>query len=58
MNIISLMSGTSLDAKWRKKFGGNIYTYDGSHGCVNLPKDVAATIYANAYLGMPVIVAQ
>lgn len=46
------------DAKWRKKFGGNIYTYDGSHGCVNLPKDVAATIYANAYLGMPVIVAQ
>jgi len=46
------------DAAWRRKFGGNIYTYDGSHGCVNLQKNVAATIYANSYVGMLVIVAQ
>lgn len=25
------------DASWRSRFGGNIYTYSGSHGCINLP---------------------
>lgn len=33
------------DAAWQSSFGGNIYTYAGSHGCVNLPVDVAALIY-------------
>lgn len=33
------------DASWRSSFGGNIYKTNGSHGCVNLPYDVAETIY-------------
>ena len=33
------------DADWRGSFGGNIYQTSGSHGCVNLPVDVAAVIY-------------
>lgn len=43
------------DAPWRSSFGGNIYTYAGSHGCINLPYDAAKTIYENAYSGMMVI---
>ena len=43
------------DATWRGAFGGNIYTYDGSHGCVNLPYDAVATMYEYAQEGMPVI---
>ncbi len=44
------------DASWRKKFGGNIYMSNGSHGCVNLPKDVAYTLYDMVTVGTPVIV--
>lgn len=33
------------DATWRSSFGGTIYKTNGSHGCVNLPYDVAETIY-------------
>ncbi len=29
------------DADWRGAFGGSIYTYNGSHGCVNLPVSAA-----------------
>lgn len=43
------------DASWRSTFGGTIYKTNGSHGCVNLPYDMAKTIYENAYTGMPVI---
>ena len=39
------------DANWRGKFGSNIYTYDGSHGCVNLPKNVAYELYDLIKLG-------
>lgn len=45
------------DAKWRRSFGCEIYKTNGSHGCVNLQHEVAKTIYANAYIGLPVIVA-
>lgn len=44
------------DATWRSKFGGSIYTYSGSHGCVNLPPRFAYDLYEYAYTGMPVIV--
>lgn len=44
------------DARWRSSFGGNIYTYDGSHGCVNCPTKLAKEIYNNCYVGMTVIV--
>lgn len=44
------------DASWRRKFGGNIYLSNGSHGCVNLPKDIAYTLYDLVTVGTPVIV--
>ena len=44
------------DAGWRRNFGSGIYISNGSHGCVNLPRETAATIYNNSYVGMFVIV--
>ena len=44
------------DASWRSSFGGNIYKTSGSHGCVNLPPDVAKTIYENITLGTAIII--
>ncbi|MBQ8053476.1 MAG: L,D-transpeptidase family protein [Lachnospiraceae bacterium] len=44
------------DASWRSSFGGNIYKYDGSHGCVNLPPSIAPTFYNYVRTGMPVVV--
>ena len=50
-------SGIGLhDAVWRGKFGGNIYTYDGSHGCINLPMDFASWLFDNSFVGMPVFI--
>lgn len=43
------------DASWRGAFGGNIYQYNGSHGCVNLPVWAAAEIYNNIEAGYPII---
>lgn len=43
------------DATWRGKFGNDIYLTDGSHGCVNLPKDVAAELYGLVEVGTPVV---
>ena len=44
------------DASWRAEFGGNLYLWEGSHGCVNVPYDAAASIYQNIEVGMPVVV--
>ncbi len=44
------------DATWRSSFGGNIYKNSGSHGCINLPYNVAKTIYNNIEVGTPIIV--
>lgn len=33
------------DASWRGSFGGSIYKYSGSHGCINLPTKKAAAMY-------------
>lgn len=45
------------DAPWRNgQFGGNIYRSNGSHGCVNLPVDVASKLYDLVSVGTPVIV--
>ncbi len=44
------------DASWRKSFGGNIYKHNGSHGCVNIPRDVANQLYNMVGLGTVVIV--
>jgi lipoprotein-anchoring transpeptidase ErfK/SrfK len=34
------------DANWQPWFGGNRYTFAGSHGCVNMPYDAAAKLYS------------
>lgn len=44
------------DATWRNDFGGTIYQYDGSHGCVNLPYYVAKTIFNTVEIGTLVII--
>lgn len=44
------------DASWRDSFGGSIYLGNGSHGCVNLPKETAQKIYQNIDKTMPIIV--
>ena len=46
------------DASWRSSFGGSIYVGSGSHGCVNLPRDAAASLYNIVWVGMPVMVHQ
>ena len=44
------------DAKWRGSFGGDIYTYAGSHGCVNLPYSFAQKLYNAIDYWTPVLV--
>ena len=44
------------DATWRSDFGGSIYIFNGSHGCVNTPYDQARIIYENIGIGAPVVV--
>ncbi len=44
------------DAQWRYDFGGDIYLYAGSHGCVNTPLDQVAIIWDVVSYGTPVIV--
>lgn len=43
------------DAGWRNKFGGKIYKTNGSHGCINLPKQNAEIIYGYLEKNFPVI---
>lgn len=50
-------SGVGLhDAYWRGRFGGDIYKYNGSHGCINLPKQYAYTLYDEITTGIPVVI--
>lgn len=44
------------DAYWRSKFGGSIYKYAGSHGCINLPPEVAKVVFENVKKNYPVLV--
>lgn len=43
------------DATWRSQFGGDIYLTDGSHGCINLPLDMAAAIFSMVKTKFPVV---
>ena len=43
------------DAVWQSSFGGNRYTYAGSHGCINMSYGTASTLYNYVYVGMPVV---
>ncbi|MCD8160655.1 MAG: L,D-transpeptidase family protein [Clostridiales bacterium] len=44
------------DATWRSSFGGTIYYYNGSHGCVGVTLSNAKTIYNNVSVGTHVVV--
>ena len=44
------------DAYTRSEFGGSIYTYNGSHGCVNTPYDFVSQLFGWAEIGTPVSV--
>lgn len=46
------------DATWRSKnqFGTDRYTWNGSHGCVNLPLDFANELYDNVEIGTCVVI--
>lgn len=43
------------DADWQSSFGGNVYTYSGSHGCVNMPVDKAGQLFEMLDAGTPVV---
>lgn len=55
-----LVSGNEIglhDAPWRYGvFGGTIYKYNGSDGCINLPDEIAAYIFYNIGLDVPIII--
>lgn len=40
---------------WRTSYGGDIYQWSGSHGCINTPTAQAAVIYQNIEVGTPVV---
>ena len=40
---------------WRTAYGGDIYQWGGSHGCINTPTANAAIIYENIEIGTPII---
>lgn len=44
------------DAYWRGAFGGTIYKNNGSHGCINLPKNYAYSLYDEIGLDYCVVV--
>ena len=44
------------DASWRSTYGGTIYKTNGSHGCINLPLDVAKKIYDKVTINTPVMI--
>ncbi len=44
------------DASWRSRFGGSIYTYNGSHGCVNMPRGEVSKLYNMVEIGTPVYI--
>ncbi|MGC4019805.1 MAG: peptidoglycan binding domain-containing protein [Muricomes sp.] len=43
------------DAIWQPYFGGDLYWSNGSHGCINMPLDGAATLYSMIVPGTPVV---
>jgi len=44
------------DSSWRGSYGGSIYYYNGSHGCVNTPYSKIQVIYQNIEVGTPVVI--
>ena len=46
------------DATWRSNFGGNIYTYNPTHGCVNVPYSSMESLYYMVEEGTPVYIVE
>jgi hypothetical protein len=44
------------DASWQSSFGGSRYKTNGSHGCINLPVNIAKQLIDIVYVDEPVIV--
>ncbi|MGX7107192.1 L,D-transpeptidase family protein [Hutsoniella sourekii] len=44
------------DANWQANFGGDVYTYAGSQGCINTPPSVMAQLFDMVEVGTPVII--
>ena len=44
------------DASWREYFGGDIYHWGGTHGCVNMPAEVTPYVYNILHVGDRVFV--
>ena len=49
-------TGCGLHDANRSNFGGEIYKTNGSHGCINCPKETAKYLYENIKTGTPVII--
>lgn len=43
------------DASWRGSFGGTIYKYSGSHGCINMPYSNAKKVYQLIDKDVPIV---
>ncbi len=55
IGVIGEMIGLH-DAEWRENFGGENYSHNGSHGCINMPVDAIASIFDIVDDGTPVII--
>ena len=44
------------DASWQPTFGGSRYLTNGSHGCVNMPPEMAAKLFDLISAGTPVVI--
>lgn len=42
-------------ATWQPYFGGNVYTWNGSHGCINMPYAESESLYNLCDVGTPVV---
>ena len=48
--------GVGLHDLNRSAYGGDIYMYNGSHGCINLPVDFAKQLFDVVSVGIPVLI--
>lgn len=48
--------GVGLHDLNRSAYGGDIYMYNGSHGCINLPPDFAKNLFYAVEVGTPVFI--
>lgn len=54
-NLVSICGIGMHDTVSRLAYGGNIFQYDGSKGCINMPLESARYIYNEVELGTPVV---